>query len=68
MACPACGCETTYCYDNDDGAPAGDLERCMACNVVFSVEDEAPDGWCPICGGQDGEHKPGCAPMPGDIV
>jgi hypothetical protein len=19
-----------------------------------------PDGWCPICGGKDGEHKSGC--------
>ncbi len=26
----------------------------------------APDGWCEICGGQDGEHKSGCGLMPGD--
>ena len=29
---------------------------------------EAPAGWCPVCGGKDGEHKPGCEPAPGDIV
>lgn len=21
---------------------------------------DVPDGWCPVCGGQNGEHKQGC--------
>lgn len=25
-----------------------------------SPEQQIPDGWCPICGGKDGEHKSGC--------
>lgn len=39
MACPACGCKTTYCYDDEDYAPAGELERCAACGVIFYDED-----------------------------
>lgn len=25
-----------------------------------SPEQQIPDGWCPICGGQNSEHKSGC--------
>lgn len=32
-----------------------ECSECLAEQVI-------PDGWCPICGGQKGEHKPGCVP------
>lgn len=43
MACPACGCKTTYCYDDEDYAPAGDQERCAACGAIFDVDDHIPE-------------------------
>lgn len=45
MACPGCGCKTTYLYDEGDDLPGGDerLYRCAACGSVFDVEDEAPE-------------------------
>ena len=45
MACPQCGCKTTYCYDEGDDMPGGDerLERCAACGAVFDIEDESPE-------------------------
>lgn len=39
MACPACGCKTTYCYDDEDHGSAGELERCSACGAIFYYED-----------------------------
>ena len=48
MACPKCGCKTTYQYD-DEGDPQDDrLERCAACGEVFDVEDHAEE--------EDDEH------------
>lgn len=32
---------------------------CVACGEA-AEKQEIPDGWCPICGGQDGAHKSGC--------
>lgn len=45
MACPDCGCKTTYLYDEGDDMPGGDerLYRCAACGSVFDIEDEAPE-------------------------
>lgn len=44
MACPQCGCKTTYEYDDgDDCAADTDLERCAACGLVFPIEDHAPE-------------------------
>lgn len=44
MACPACGCKTTYTYDDEDYGPAGgDYERCAACGTLFDVEDHTPE-------------------------
>ncbi|WP_281983169.1 hypothetical protein [Azonexus hydrophilus] len=44
MACPKCGCKTTYLYGEGDDLPGGDerLYRCAACGAVFDIEDEAP--------------------------
>jgi len=44
MACPKCGCKTTYTYCEDDiiGLP-GDQERCPACGAIFYVDDSAED-------------------------
>lgn len=36
-------------------------QMCPACAAEdAALEREIPDGWCPICGGNDGGHKPGC--------
>lgn len=45
MACPDCGCKTTYLYDEGDDMPGGDerLERCAACGHIFDIEDAAPE-------------------------
>ena len=45
MACPECGCKTTYQYDNGDdlGTDDENLERCAACGEVFDIEDGAPE-------------------------
>lgn len=45
MACPKCGCKTTYQYDNGDDFGQSDdrLERCAACGHVFDVEDHADE-------------------------
>lgn len=60
MACPECGCKTTYLYDEGDDLPGGDerLYRCAACGAIFDLEDELdeeedpqPAGyWCVVCG------------------
>jgi uncharacterized Zn finger protein len=42
MACPSCGCKTTYQYDDED-APDDSWERCAACGVVFHLDDHAPE-------------------------
>lgn len=42
MACPMCGCKTTYTYDDgDECAMQSDdsLERCAACGHIFDIED-----------------------------
>jgi hypothetical protein len=45
MACPKCGCKTTYQYDDGDDCGMADdnLERCAACGEIFDREDEAPE-------------------------
>lgn len=45
MACPACGCKTTYQYDDGDdcGMTDDSLERCAACGTVFDIEDHTPE-------------------------
>lgn len=49
MACPKCGCKTTYQYDTGaDDIAAADMgfdrwERCAACGEVFDVEDHADE-------------------------
>ena len=30
MACPQCGCKTTYCYDEGDDMPGGDERQSAA--------------------------------------
>lgn len=40
MACPHCGCKTTYQYDDSDDEC---LERCAACGEVFGIEDHADE-------------------------
>ncbi len=42
MACPICGCKTTYQYDEED-APDSEYERCAACGVIFSIEDHTDE-------------------------
>lgn len=43
MACPKCGCKTTYTYDDDEDPQDDRLERCAACGEVFDVEDHAEE-------------------------
>lgn len=47
MACPNCGCKTTYPYGSDDGSDyeVDDMERdrCAACSHVFYIEDHLPE-------------------------
>lgn len=46
MACPKCGCKTTYQCNDADATFAGDdeqLERCAACGEVFDIEDHADE-------------------------
>ena len=43
MACPKCGCKTTYQYDDEDDPQDDRLERCAACGEVFDVEDHAEE-------------------------
>lgn len=47
MACPRCGCKTTYPYGHDDGSDYeiddGDRDRCAACGHVFYLDDELPE-------------------------
>jgi predicted nucleic acid-binding Zn ribbon protein len=40
MACPNCGCQVTYRYDNEDSiiTMIEHLERCAACGEIFDVE------------------------------
>jgi hypothetical protein len=55
MACPKCGCKTTYQYDPGDDLEQTDerLERCAACRHVFDIEDSADeDEECPECHGE----------------
>ena len=43
MACPKCGCKTTYQYDDEDEPQDDRLQRCAACGEVFDLEDEAEE-------------------------
>lgn len=46
MACPKCGCKTTYQYDHmEDCMIVADerFERCAACGEVFDIEDHADE-------------------------
>lgn len=65
MACPKCGCKTTYHYDASDDHGMEDpreLERCAACGDIFNVEDHADedegDEAAPGVLGMDGGPKP----------
>jgi hypothetical protein len=42
MACPKCGCKTTYQFDTDED-PDEEWERCAACRHVFHIEDHADE-------------------------
>lgn len=59
MACPKCGCKTTYTYTEDDilGLP-GDQERCPNCGAIFFVDDSAED---------DGRYGDAGTPWKADI-
>lgn len=47
MACPKCGCKTTYPYGRDDGSDMviedDERDRCAACGHVFYIEDHTPE-------------------------
>jgi uncharacterized Zn finger protein len=43
MACPKCGCKTTYPYDYDEDPGDDRLERCAACGEVFDLEDHVEE-------------------------
>lgn len=44
MACPACGCNETYQYNDGEDYDLGDeLIRCAACGAIFELEDETPE-------------------------
>jgi hypothetical protein len=47
MACPKCGCQVHYQFDNGDVIGTDplneELERCAACGYVFALMDEADD-------------------------
>lgn len=46
MACPTCGCKTTYQYDGAGechGSSDEGLERCAACGHIFDIEDHTPE-------------------------
>lgn len=41
MACPRCGCKTTYYFDSEDEYIQEDYEmdRCAACGCIFYLMD-----------------------------
>ena len=39
MACPNCGCKTTYGYYEDDMDADTDQERCAACGFIFYIDE-----------------------------
>lgn len=44
MSCPACGCKTTYIYnDGDEFDIDNELMRCAACGYIFDPEDGSHD-------------------------
>ncbi len=47
MACPKCGCKTTYPYGHDDSTDHEfddtQRDRCAACGHVFWIEDHLPE-------------------------
>jgi hypothetical protein len=50
MACPKCGCKTTYPYDDSwDGEPGynDDMDSCAACGNVFYIEDHDEEEYEP---------------------
>lgn len=56
MACPVCGCQTAYPFDDKDNPLDDRLQRCAACGEVFDLEDQADEGDddmqpCPRCHG-----------------
>ncbi len=62
MACPKCGCKTTYQYNRGDDLEQDDdrLERCAACGEVFDIDDHADedeDGIDLEAGGMDGKGE-----------
>lgn len=53
MACPRCGCKTTYDVDAGDDADSFDdwLQRCAACGHIFNTEDHTEED-------DDDDHTP----------
>lgn len=44
MACPACGCKTTYQFNQDEFDLDDErMERCACCGEVFDVDDHTPE-------------------------
>lgn len=44
MACPTCGCKTTYQYNGAEFGPDDErMERCAACGEIFDIEDSADE-------------------------
>lgn len=43
MACPNCGCRTTYPYYENEWDCDTDIERCAACGKFFFIELAADD-------------------------
>jgi uncharacterized Zn finger protein len=43
MACPKCGCQETYCCNDDDTEQDYDMERCANCGSVFYLMDASED-------------------------
>ena len=49
MACPKCGCRTTYQYDDEDDPQDDRLERCAAEIHSLEAENAALREWIAEC-------------------
>lgn len=68
--CPYCdkplaSCSVACCGEVGHAAPEDDADHSVCQHGIGFDEDcdlcdETPDGWCPVCGGKDGDHKSGC--------
>jgi transcription initiation factor TFIIIB Brf1 subunit/transcription initiation factor TFIIB len=43
MACPECGCQVTYSYDDGDIVSMSELDQCAACGEIFDAEMSVDD-------------------------